>query len=66
MGFLINWLAGGNAVGIAVMAFLFAIITSMGDILQITQGIPFAVVNVLMALILFVVLANSSVRGRSK
>ena len=31
------------------MAFLFAIISSVGDILQITQGLPYAVVNILMA-----------------
>jgi simple sugar transport system permease protein len=40
------------------MAFLFAVISSVGDILQITQGLPFAVVNILMAVILFIVLAQ--------
>jgi hypothetical protein len=36
------------------------VISSVGDILQITQGLPFAVVNVLMALILFIVLGRRS------
>jgi general nucleoside transport system permease protein len=56
MGFLVAWLAGGNAVAILVMAFLFAAVSSMGDILQITQGVPYAVVNLLMAVVLFIVL----------
>jgi simple sugar transport system permease protein len=57
-GFLISWLAGGNPIGILVMAFLLSMIRSGGDILQITQGVPFAVINILLALILFVVLAR--------
>ena len=40
------------------MAFLFAAISSVGDILQITQAVPYAVVNVLMAVILFIVLSQ--------
>jgi simple sugar transport system permease protein len=57
-GFLISWLAGGRPLGILLMAFLFATITSAGDILQITQSLPYAVVNILLALILFIVLAR--------
>ncbi len=64
MGFLISWLAGGSAVGIVVMAFVLAIIASGGTLLQLTQGLPYAVVNILMALILFVVLARPAVRKR--
>jgi general nucleoside transport system permease protein len=60
IGFLVAWLAGTNASGIVVMAFLFAVISSVGDILQITQGLPFAVVNILMAVILFIVLGRRS------
>jgi simple sugar transport system permease protein len=64
MGFLVAWLAGGNAVGILVMAFLFAVVSSVGDILQITQGVPYAVVNLLMAVILFIVLGQRKpIRG---
>jgi simple sugar transport system permease protein len=58
IGFLVSWLAGTSAVGIVLMSLLFAVISSVGDILQITQGLPFAVVNILMAVILFVVLAR--------
>jgi simple sugar transport system permease protein len=61
VGFLIAWLAGSSASGIVVMAFLFAFISSVGDILQITQGLPFAVINVLMAAILFIVLGRRPV-----
>ena len=63
MGFLISWLAGGDPVKIAVMSFLLAVITSGGDILQITQGVPFSVINILMALILSVVLARPTAKG---
>ena len=57
-GFLISWMAGGNPLGIVASAFLLAIITSGGDILQMSQGLPGSAVNILMALILFVVLAR--------
>lgn len=56
MGFLVAWLAGGSEFAIVAMAFLFAVISSIGDILQITQGVPYAVINLLMAVILFIVL----------
>ena len=58
MGFLVAWLAGPSATRIVVMAFVFALVSSIGDVLQITQGLPFAVVNILMALILFSVLCG--------
>lgn len=58
IGFLVSWLAGGSASGIVLTSFLFAVISSVGDILQITQGLPYAVINILMALILFIVLAR--------
>ncbi len=56
IGFLISWLSGGSPVGILTMSFVLAIVFSGGSLLQITQGVPFAAINVLMALILFVVL----------
>ena len=58
IGFLISWMAMGNAAGILAAAFLLAIITAGGDILQMTLRIPGSVVNILMAIILFVVLAR--------
>lgn len=57
-GFLISWMAGGHPLGIAVAAFALAVITAGGDILQMTQALPGAVVNILMAAVLFVVLAR--------
>lgn len=64
VGFLISWLAGGSPLGILTMSFLLAIIFAGGTLLQITQGVPFATVNVLMALILFVVLARLNLQRR--
>ncbi len=61
-GFLISWMAGGHPVGIVVAAFGLAIITAGGDILQMTQALPGSVVNILMAVVLFVVLAREGGR----
>jgi simple sugar transport system permease protein len=58
MGFLISWLAAHNPASVVLMAFVIAIIALGGDTLQITQNMPFASVNVLMALILFIVLGR--------
>ncbi len=58
IGFLISWMAWGNAAGIVAAAFLLAIITAGGDILQMTLRIPASVVNILMAIILFIILAR--------
>ena len=60
MGFLISWLAGGQPLGILVMSFVVAIIFTGGNMLQLTRGVPFAVINILLALTLFVVLARPS------
>jgi general nucleoside transport system permease protein len=58
IGFLVAWLAGTSASGIVAMSFLFAVLSSVGDMLQITQGLPYAVINILMAGILFIVLGR--------
>jgi len=63
MGFLVAWLAGPSAAKTVAMAFLLAFISSVGDVLQITQGVPFAVVNILMAAILFSVLCGGKRAG---
>lgn len=55
-GFLVSWMAGGHPTGIMAAAFLLAVITAGGDILQMSQGVPGSVANILMAVILFVVL----------
>ena len=64
-GFLISWITMGNPLGIVAAAFLISIITAGGDILQMTHRIPAAAIHILMALVLFVVLARSTGgRGR--
>ncbi|RPI84238.1 MAG: ABC transporter permease [Chloroflexi bacterium] len=65
-GFLINWLAFGDPLGILLMSFIIAIITSGGDILQLSQGLPYAVLNILLAITLYVVLAKPSFFERKK
>ena len=62
-GFLISWMAGGHPVGIIVAAFVLAVITAGGDILQMTQALPGSVVNILMAVLLFVVLGRPRARA---
>jgi len=62
-GFLISWMAGGQPAGIVAAAFVLAVITAGGDILQMTQAMPGSVVNILIALLLFVVLARPATRS---
>src|SRR2546428_2762013 len=57
-GFLISWIAGGNTYGIVASALLMAVITAGGDVLQMAHRLPGSVVNILMALMLFVVLTR--------
>ncbi|RPI32872.1 MAG: ABC transporter permease [Chloroflexota bacterium] len=58
MGFLISWLSFGDPIGILLVSFLVAIITTGGNLLQLTQGLPYAVINILLALALYIVLAK--------
>ncbi len=46
--------------GILFMAFVVSIIFTGGNMLQITIGLPYAVINLLLAFTLFVVLARPS------
>ena len=62
-GFLISWMAGGHPLGIIVAALVLAVITAGGDILQMTQALPGSVVNILMAVLLFVVLGRPQARA---
>ena len=64
-GFLISWLAGHRPLAIVPMAFLFAVLAGGGDILQITQGVPYAVVNVMFAVSLCLILAVRAKRVTS-
>jgi ABC-type uncharacterized transport system permease subunit len=58
IGFLIAWTAGQKPLAAIGVSLLMAVIMLGGDTLQITQNLPFAAVNVFMALVLFVVLGN--------
>ncbi len=58
MGFLICWLAGGDPLGIFVMSFVVAVMTTGGNMLQLTRDLPYAAINILLALTLFAVLAR--------
>jgi simple sugar transport system permease protein len=58
MGFLISWLSFGDPIGILVTSFVVSIIVSGGNLLQLTRGVPYAVINILLAFTLFVVLAR--------
>jgi len=65
MGFLISWLVGGDPIGIIVMSFIVSLIYSGGNLLQITSGVPYSIINILLALTLFVFLAQPSfAKGR--
>ncbi len=64
MGFLISWLAGGDPIGIVLMSFIVSVIMNGGNLLQLTQGLPYAVVNLLLAFTLFVVLARPTLFKR--
>jgi general nucleoside transport system permease protein len=67
MGFLISWLVGGDPLGIIVMSFVVSLIYSGGNLLQITSGVPYSIINILLALTLFVVLARPSfAKGRNQ
>lgn len=66
MGFLICWLAGGEPIGILLMSFVVAIITTGGNMLQLTRDLPYATINILLALTLFVVLARPTLSKGNK
>jgi len=65
MGFLISWLAAGDPFGIFLMSFVVAMITTGGNLLQLTHDLPYAVINILLAFTLFVVLARPTlIKGK--
>jgi simple sugar transport system permease protein len=65
-GFLISWMSGGDPLGMVASAFLLSIIISGGDILQMAHGLPGSAVHILLALILFVVLARTGWKRRKR
>jgi general nucleoside transport system permease protein len=57
-GFLVSWLALHHPLGIVLMALLLGVLSAGGDMVQISLGLPYAIVNILMALIFFIVLGG--------
>ena len=64
-GFLVSWLALHHPLGIVVMALLLGVLSVGGDMVQISLGLPYATVNIIMALIFFVVLGGRFRKSRS-
>ena len=58
IGFLAAWLGGHRPLGILFACLLFGAISVGGDSLQLALNLPGSTVNILMALILFAVLAG--------
>lgn len=58
LGFLISWLSFGDPLGILLTSFLVAVIMTGGSMLQLTTALPYAVINILLAVALFVVLSG--------
>jgi simple sugar transport system permease protein len=58
LGFLISWLSFGNPVGILFTSFVVAVILTGGSMLQLTTALPYAIINILLAMALFVVLSG--------
>lgn len=58
IGFLAAWLGGHRPLGILFACLLFGALSVGGDSLQLGAGLPGSTVNILMALILFAVLAG--------
>jgi len=58
IGFLAAWLGGHRPLGILLACLLFGAISVGGDSLQLVLDLPGSTVNILMALILFAVLAG--------
>ena len=66
IGFLISWLSFGDPVGIVLTSFLVAIILTGGSMLQLTTALPYAMINILLAVALFVVLSGINLFPRRK
>jgi simple sugar transport system permease protein len=65
IGFLVAWLAGHRPFRIVVMAALLGLLSVGGDVIQIRAGLPSSTTNILMALILFFVLATGREAAKS-
>jgi ABC-type uncharacterized transport system permease subunit len=57
-GIIVAWLARGNPILTIVTSFLFGIIYVAGDVVQLSFGLPFQIVNVFTGLILFFLISS--------
>jgi simple sugar transport system permease protein len=66
VGFLISWLSFGDPIGILLTSLLVAIIMTGGSMLQLTTALPYAIINILLAVALFVVLSGINIFPKRK
>jgi ABC-type uncharacterized transport system permease subunit len=59
-GIIVAWLARGNPLAVILTSFLFGIIYVAGDVLQLSFGFPFQIVNVFTGLILFFLISSEN------
>jgi len=57
---LVAWLARTNPLVVVIVAFLFGGLLTGGEMIQITVGVPIAVIHILEGAILFFLLAGES------
>ncbi|MBA7689795.1 hypothetical protein ES703_98306 [subsurface metagenome] len=57
---IVAWLARGNSLVTILTSFLFGIIYVAGDVVQLSFGLPFQIVNVFTGLILFFLISSEN------
>jgi len=55
---IVAWLARRNPLAVIITSFLFAIIISGGDVIKVSLGLPFQLINVFNGLILFFLIGS--------
>ena len=57
---IVAWLARRNPLAVIITSFLFAIIISGGDVIKVSLGLPFQLINVFNGLILFFLIGSEA------
>ena len=55
---IVAWLARRNPLAVIITSFLFAVIMSGGDVIKVSLGLPFQLINVFNGLILFFLIGS--------
>ena len=55
---IVAWLARRNPLAVVVTAFLFGVLMRGGDVIKVSLGLPFQLVNVFNGLILFFLIGS--------